>query len=260
MHVIRHAGCAKETSLCFSDAAVKHRAQWPPACLRDCRARRAFHTAGCNRSRPVCHAGSHTEHARKEDILNDLDGEDLDILDENDELNQVIADILEEASETSRLSQSTKPQPGSSQKRRRSRQDVARTLTTRDRSSRAPHASSTDASNAASEDDSDSYASDGSDSAAQEAEEEEDSDQPAPRGLAFKAALRSVEWPAVCEHIAQFAATMVGRQRCQELEVGATLARTQARPAMRACARQGMSAQSAHALQRGTQWPDMALA
>ena len=50
-------------------------------------------------------------------------------------------------------------------------------------------------------------------------------------GPAFESALQALEWSTVCEHIASFAATMVGKEACRHLEIGSTLERTQVREA-----------------------------
>jgi hypothetical protein len=49
------------------------------------------------------------------------------------------------------------------------------------------------------------------------------------RGPAFERTLRTLEWPAVCAHVASFAATMVGKRACKDLEIGRTPARTEVR-------------------------------
>lgn len=38
-------------------------------------------------------------------------------------------------------------------------------------------------------------------------------------GPAFRATLELLEWPALCEHVASFASTAVGRRQCARLEV-----------------------------------------
>jgi DNA mismatch repair protein MutS2 len=38
-------------------------------------------------------------------------------------------------------------------------------------------------------------------------------------GPAFKATLDLLEWPALCEHVASFASTSVGKRLCRDLEV-----------------------------------------
>jgi hypothetical protein len=38
-------------------------------------------------------------------------------------------------------------------------------------------------------------------------------------GPAFKATLDLLQWPAFCEHVADFASTSVGKRLCRQLEV-----------------------------------------
>jgi hypothetical protein len=51
------------------------------------------------------------------------------------------------------------------------------------------------------------------------------------RGPAYEKTLQTLQWPAVCAQVATFASTIVGKQRCQNLEIS----RNPARTLVRAC-------------------------